>query len=223
MTSAEERTCRRSSTDPSRTVPANATALRFGGGLRRLGLNDIGAGLDDNGHRRQGRTVGRHAFVGGAVLDLDLVADGVAAPTPAATTATPRTAAFLAGAVGRYGVQTFDLGQRDLRTLCAIRTFGARLGPSGVQRVEPDIGIVQRRRAPANPGVDVALAILADAATAAATTATAAAVFVFLIVRGVVGADRIDGLDVGGFFVATTAATATVAPTTPIATAFVTL
>ena len=69
-------------------LTTNTTALRFGGDHRR-GVGRF-FGRNHHGHRRVGRAIGRHAFTGGAGLDLDLVAQAalgapIGAATPAAT------------------------------------------------------------------------------------------------------------------------------------------
>src|SRR5690606_3619212 len=79
-------------------LAAHAAALGRLGGFDRF--NRDRGGLDgvfgDHGHRRVGRAVGGHAFIGGASLDLDRVGQvvAVALTTPAASTTTTRAAAF---------------------------------------------------------------------------------------------------------------------------------
>src|SRR5690606_18546984 len=114
----------------------------------------------------------RQAFVDRTVLDLGLMRLLALAATasPTATTARAAAAAFV-----RHG----DLVEADVLSRLVLDTLGRALGPGsdGVDRVEPDVGILQRRRAAAHPGVDVAFAFLAHAATAATppTAASAAA------------------------------------------------
>ena len=124
-----------------------------------------------------------------------------------ALTATPAAAATTARAAVAAFFRSGDLVQADVlsRILAGglrpalVLAFGAR--GDRVDRVEPDVRILQRRRAAAHPGVDVAFAFLAHPATAATAPAAAAAPAVVVIV----------GSGGFGFFVTATAATATAA------------
>src|SRR5690606_9360699 len=167
---------------------------RSGFGGRRLGR----FAFDHHGDRRIGRADGRQPLVDRAVLDLGLVGQFALTATPAATATTARAAVAAVFGSG-------DLIQADVlsRLLAGglgpalVLAFGA--GRGRVDGIEPDVRVLQRRRAAAHPGVDVAFAFLAHPATAATAPAAAAAPAVVVIVGS------------GGFglLVTTSAATAT--------------
>src|SRR5690606_4586616 len=161
---------------------------RFGRTVRRFFV-------DHHGDGRVGRADRRQAFVDGAILDLGLMRHLAPAATTTATTARAAVAAFALGRL--FGVNIARL----------VAALGVILGDAfgahrrRVDRVEPDIGVLQRRRTAAHPGEDVALAFLANPATAAAAPATATAAPVVIVVCD-------DGF---GFILPTSAATATAA------------
>src|SRR5690606_21522916 len=130
---------------------------------------------------RVGRADGRQPLVNRAVLDLGFVGHFALTATPAATATTARTAVAALFGSG-------DLIQADVlsRLLAGglgpalVLAFGA--GRGRVDRIEPDVRVLQRRRAAAHPGIDVAFAFLAHPATAATTPAAASATAVVLVV-----------------------------------------
>src|SRR5690606_25349274 len=155
-----------------------ATLGRFNGFQHRGGLGgSLGRCFvfDHHGDGRVGRADRRQAFVDRAILDLGVVRHLASVATTAATTARAAVAAF---ALGRL------FGVNIARLVIALGVIlGDAFGADGrrVDRVEPDIGVLQRRRAAAHPGEDVAFAFLADPATAAAAPATATAAPVVIV------------------------------------------
>src|SRR5690606_19253685 len=141
---------------------------------------------------------GRQPLVDRAVLDLGLVGQFALTATPAATATTARAA--VAAFFGNGDLIQADVLSRLLAGglgPALVLAFGA--GRGRVDGIEPDVRVLQRRRAAAHPGVDVAFAFLAHPATAATAPAAAAAPAVVVIVGS------------GGFglLVTTSAATAT--------------
>src|SRR5690606_35989675 len=104
------------------------------------------------------------------------------AATPAATATAARTAAA-AFVLGRL----LDAG-RVAVVVTGVVLVAVSARRRGVDRVEPDVRVLKRRRAAAHPGEDVAFAFLAHAATAAtasaAASATAVVFFVILAAGG---------------------------------------